>query len=193
MHLRKIITLLAALLLCATGAGAKKRSQVETIYIFGMAASFQDTIVHFTTVQEVEGAWVDDKTRFLLAREEYSYQLRNYLNEQLSMPQRTCIVVYDKSRKKAEKKQERMMRLYTQPPKGARQYDVRHIGQADFAFHPVDMSATISQQQQEQEEQKAAAKKKPKKEKKKKGKEEKVDVMTGAPAPVEERRPPHND
>lgn len=148
MYTRQFITVLMALLLCVMGADAKK-SRVQKIYIFGMAASFTDTIVHFTPIQEVDSAWMDRKGKFLLGREEYSYQLRDYLAAQLEMPRRTCLVVYGVKRKKVEKKYSRMMRLYTSPAKEARHYDVRHIENADFRFLAVDMSATIEQRDNE--------------------------------------------
>jgi len=82
----RFFTLLAvcftlAVLGIASTASAKKVA-VPKMYMFGFAASFTDSIVHFTDIQEVDSAWIDTKSKFLLSREEYSYQLRDYLNEQ---------------------------------------------------------------------------------------------------------------
>ncbi len=166
----RIICMLS-LLLAVGGAEAKRSSsQTEKIYIFGMAAAFTDTIVHFTPIEEVDSAWIDKK-QFLMGREQYSYQLRDYLAKQLLMTQRTCLVVFDKNRKKLEKKYARMLKLYTTPPKQGRSYDVRHIEQQDFRFHSVDMSAVVEQQRKEEEELIQATKAPKKKDKKK---EEKV-------------------
>ncbi len=185
MYAKHIIISILALLLCVSGAKAKKSNQVQKIYIFGMAASFTDTIVHFTPIEEIDSAWIEKK-RFLLGREEYSYQLREYLSSQMLMPQRTCIVVYDKKRKKLEKKYARMMRLYTTHPKKGRSYDVRHIEQKDFRFKSVNMSATVEQRLQAEEEQKAATKAS-----KKKGKKQKEDLPPKSGKPFNgERRPP---
>ena len=164
--------ILLALLLAVSGASAKK-DRVQKIYVFGMAASFTDTIVHFTPIQEVDSAWFDRKKTFLMGREDYSYQLREYLSSQLLMPHRTCIVIYDKKLKKVEKKRAKMLRLYTQPPKGARQYDVRYIDQKDFRFKAVNMRAEVEQQEKEAEEAKAAGKK-VKKDKKEKADKKKL-------------------
>lgn len=157
MHIRRIATVLLALAMSATVAGAKQR-QTQKICIFGMAASFTDTIVHFTPIQELDSVWMDKKKRFLLGREEYSYQLRDYLSAQLTMPRRTCVVVYGLKRKKVEKKYARMMRLYGRPAKNGHRYDVRHIDGTDFRFHAVDMSASLEQMEQEYAERKAAMK-----------------------------------
>ena len=157
MKVRYIILLLWVLMAGAVGASAE-HSQTRKLYMFGMAASFSDTIVHFTPVKEVDGAWMDKKGRFLLGRQEYSYQLRDYLAGQLGMPQRTCLVFYEKSRKKAEKKYAKMIRLYSRPAKNGHQYDVRHVDSGDFNFSAVDMSVALEQEEQSIEEQKTVRK-----------------------------------
>lgn len=170
-----------SLLLAVGGAEAKKSSQMQKMYIFGMAASFTDTIVHFTPIEEIDSAWIDKKI-FLMGREEYSYQLRDYLAKQLLMPQRTCIVVFDKNRKKLEKKYARMLSLYTTRPKKGRSYDVRHIGQQDFRFNAVNMRSVVEERLKAEQEQKEAAKapkKKKKKDKKNEVKEVKEQSQTG--------------
>lgn len=182
MYAKHIVILLLTLLMTVAGANAK-HNQVQRLYIFGMAASFTDTIVYFTPVQEVDSAWVNKKD-FLLGREEYSYQLRDYLAGQLLMPHRTCVVVFGNKRKKVEKKYAKMMRLYSSPAKNARQYDVRHISSQDFRFHSVNMSSTVEQKLVEAEQEKAVKKEK-------KGKEKKDDRKKDAPGPIDKgRRPP---
>ena len=61
-----------------------KHVKMPKMYMFGFSASFQDSIIYMTDVQEIEGVWYDTKTKFLLGREHYSYQLKEYLatNEQ---------------------------------------------------------------------------------------------------------------
>ena len=193
MYAKHIIICVLTLFLAIGGAEAKKSNQVEKIYIFGMAASFTDTIVHFTPIEEVDSAWIDKKM-FLMGREQYSYQLRDYLAQQLLMPQRTCVVVFDKKRKKLEKKYARMLELYTTPPKKGRSYDVRHIEQQDFRFKSVNMSATVEQRLQAEEEQKEAAKASKKDKKTKKDKKDKVEKKDRPEKPGRpgngERRPP---
>ena len=110
----KYIMLAALMLLGTTGISAKK-TVVPRIYMFGFAASFNDTIVHFTSVQAVDSAWMDMKSKFLLGRDNYSYQLRDFLSEQEQMPNRTCIVVYGLKREKVEKKLLKLRHLYTTP------------------------------------------------------------------------------
>ncbi len=143
----KYIIMVAIAAMLATTAAAKKQP-VPKVYIFGMAATFNDTIVHFTPIQEVDSAWMDTKTDFLLGREVYSYQLRDYLAAQ-QMPHRTCIVVADTDRKKLEKKYLKMKKLYTQPKPEAQHYDVRYLTDIDFHFKAYDASAFIEEADEE--------------------------------------------
>jgi gluconate kinase len=116
-----------------------KKIQVPKMYIFGLAASFNDTIVHFTNVQELDGAWIEKKNNFLQAREQYSSQLRDFLAEEKQMPRRTCIVYANKSRKKVEKKYQKMKRLYMPSKKQHQQYDIRNVEQSEFRFKTIDL------------------------------------------------------
>lgn len=137
-----VLTLLVACSLATlslTSASAKNEA-VQKMYMFGMAASFNDSIVHFTDILEVDSAWIDSKTKFLLARDSYSYQLRTHLSDNLHMPHRTCIVFYEQSREKLEKKYQQMLRLYMSPKKGSQHFDVRMVERGTFSFSAIDMS-----------------------------------------------------
>ena len=55
-------TILAALLIVAAivpAAMTAKNVKLPKVYMFGFAASFNDTIVHFTEVQAVDSVWMD--------------------------------------------------------------------------------------------------------------------------------------
>jgi hypothetical protein len=137
---------IAACMVMGLTANAKKMP-VPKMYMFGMAASFTDTIVHFTSIQQIDSAWIDTKNDFLLSRNEYSYQLRDYLAQKQEMPQRTCIVVYGKNLKKLEKKYAKIKRLYTAPKKGARKFDVRFLEDADFHFRTIDETPYLEEEE----------------------------------------------
>jgi len=124
-------------LLLATTAFARKQ-QVPHLYIFGFAASFTDTIVHFTPIQQLDSAWIEGKNRFLLERDAYSFQLRNYLEHQHQMSHRTCVVFYNEKRSKLEKEYAKMLRLYGKTKKGEEHFDARQL--PDFRFTVIDMN-----------------------------------------------------
>lgn len=135
---------LAVVMLVASTATAKK-VVVPQMYMFGFAASFNDTIVHFTNIQKVDSVWVDAKTKFLADREVYSSQLQQYLTNQ-EMPYRTCVVVYAETREKAEKKYLKLRRLYISPKKDhGQRYEVRYIEDDKFRFHSVVNSEQLTE------------------------------------------------
>ncbi len=115
-----------------------KRIKVPKIFMFGFSASFQDSIIYMTDVQEVEGAWYETKSKFLLGRQHYSYQLKDFLANTRQQPNRVCVVMFALTRKEAEKKFIKLRKEYTVKAKG--KYDVRYLTTTDFKFQPVDMS-----------------------------------------------------
>ena len=127
------ILLVGTILGICQSADAKK-VRIPKMYIFGMAASFNDTIIHFTSIQEMDSVWINTKGKFLDSRELYSLQLRNFLNTSKQMPHRTCLVVANKSRKKLEKK---FKKLYTESKDQKQHYDVRYIESQEFLFNPI--------------------------------------------------------
>lgn len=134
--------LIAATLLTAivSTAVAANNSHTESIYIFGFSASFNDSTVYFTDIQRLDSAWIEKKTKFLLGRDNYSYQLRDYLAENKSLPHRTCVVIYGFSKKDINKKLANMKKKYI--GKGKQNYDIKNIAPEEFSFKNVDMSPT---------------------------------------------------
>jgi len=131
-----------------------KNITVPKMYMFGFAASFNDSIVHFTEIQTIDSVWIDQKTHFLAGRENYSYQLRDFLADKLQMPHRTCVVVYNQDRLKLEKEYLKMKRIYTTGKKKVKKKDqdkvqshndLRLLPSADFKFQLVDMSGPTNE------------------------------------------------
>ena len=112
--------------------------KVPQAYMFGFVASFNDSTVYFTNIQQVDNAWVTKKKQFLAGRNQYSIQLREYFANQRNMPNRTCVVIANVDRKKLEKKYIKMKNKYL--VKSKKPYDVRNISESDFKFETVDMS-----------------------------------------------------
>lgn len=135
--MRNYILTIFLMLMVGVGTASAKKQQVDKMYMFGMAAAFTDTIVHFTNIQMVDSAWVDSKTNFLQNRDIYSNQLRTFLRDKQQAPNRTCIVFYSTKREKLEKKYQKMRRLYGKDKRGVEHFDVRYIMDSDFKFQPV--------------------------------------------------------
>ena len=137
--MKKCIVIVICLMMAFAETVSARKQQVEKMYMFGFAAAFTDTIVHFTNIQMIDSAWIESKNHFLQGREDYSIQLRDYLRDQLKSPNRTCIVFYSEKRDKLEKKYQKMMRLYGQDKNGNQHFDVRYITDMDFKFTTVMM------------------------------------------------------
>ena len=124
--------ILAALFSLVT-VGQAKSKMVKT-YAFGFAASFNDSIVHFTDIQQLDSSWLTDKG-FLVSRENYSYQMRDFLAGQ-GMEHRTCVICYSPKLKQAKKKFTKMMDKYSK--QGG--FDIRIIKESDFKFKCIEGS-----------------------------------------------------
>lgn len=125
------------------------KNEVKTAYMFGFASSFNDSTVYITPVQQVDSAYFESKSHFLISRENYSYQLRDYL-EQQGAGNRTCIVIFDTNQKKAEKKWGKLYEHYTKKPKAKKTkngqqkddaptpYQVKNISNGEFSFKAIE-------------------------------------------------------
>ncbi|MBQ2808726.1 MAG: hypothetical protein IJF06_06455 [Bacteroidaceae bacterium] len=80
-----------------------KDKKEETVYLFGASFSLSDSVVYFTEIMPVDGAQLDKKTEFLLHRQYYAYELKDYMNFQENMPGRTSAVYFSTKRSKLEK------------------------------------------------------------------------------------------
>ena len=132
------ITLAASLLaVLAYVPSLAQNRVVPKAYMFGFAASFTDSIVFFTHIQELDSVWVMPKKNILAGRSKYSYQLRNFCADSLGFKNRTVVVVSSLKRKDVEKKYAKMKKDYT--VKHAGKYDVHYIDASEFRFTPVNM------------------------------------------------------
>ena len=125
--------LLFALILTVSSIEAKPL-KTNSVYIFGFSASFKDSVIYVTDIQNVQEAWIETKNEFLLGRDQYSYQLKTYLADSLSQPDRVCLVIFALKKKKAEKMYLKLMKKYK---KG---YEVRYLNAREFKFDAIDMS-----------------------------------------------------
>ncbi|MBE6269628.1 MAG: hypothetical protein E7101_01585 [Prevotella ruminicola] len=138
MKLIKQLTLAIAMMAAGATNVQAQNVKVPHAYMFGFVASFNDSTVYFTNIQQVDSVWVTKKKKMLAGRNNYSYQLREFFAQKRNMPNRTCVVVANTDRKKVEKKYIKMKNKYL--VKSKKPYDVRNIADSDFKFSAVDMS-----------------------------------------------------
>lgn len=127
---RNIILLIFAIAFSLNVSAQK--SIVQKVYAYGFSASFKDSVVYFTEIQEIDSAWVGVKTKFLEGRENYSYQLKEYFANQGDR-QRTCMIIFALKKKDIEKKYLKMKKKYIKEGK----YDIRYLTKSDFLFTAV--------------------------------------------------------
>jgi len=132
MKLLKYI-LLFTLIFSASSIEAKPL-KTNSVYMFGFSASFKDSVIYVTDIQNVPGAWIETKNKFLMGRDNYSYQMDNYLTDSLKQEKRVCMVFFALKKKKAEKQYLKLMKKYK---KG---YDIKYLNAPIFEFKAVDMS-----------------------------------------------------
>lgn len=110
-----ILSLLCALTLCVHARKSKTSGHSTkhnaTVYMFGVSASFNDSTVYFTGVQEVDSAYYVKKM-YLGGYKEYADQLNGYLLSKTG-ERRTNVVFFKKKRAKAEKAYAKLRKRYT--------------------------------------------------------------------------------
>lgn len=139
-HIKYIV--LAVFLLCMSNKSTAQSSIPQKIYLFGMSASFNDSIVYFTHIQELPDAYINTKSKFLENRGAYSDQLRNYLRTRGSQTP-TCITCYAFDRKTIEKKYEKLRANYID--KANIPYEIRYVKDDEFHFTSVPIYVNTSE------------------------------------------------
>lgn len=81
--------------LCCALASASAKVERTTVYMFGFSASFTDSIAYITDVQQLDSAYIETKSGFLVDRPIYSDQLQTYLESIKGQPNCTCVVFFD--------------------------------------------------------------------------------------------------
>lgn len=148
----KVLKIALALAIAAISSfTAHAKNDPTTAYMFGFASSFSDSTVYMTSVQRVDSVYLTHKKLFLDNRENYSLQLKEYL-EKIGEPKRTCIVIFDRNFKKAEKKWTKLHDRYTKQAKAKRlkngekpkdlptPWQMKNIDESKFMFKAVEPS-----------------------------------------------------
>ena len=131
--MKKYILALALILVALCGSlDCWSANRPSKVYLFGFAASFNDSTVYFTEIQELDSAYIDSKTKFLYSRENYSYQLRDHLTEEGAKTP-TCITCFALKRKDIEKKYARLRKKYTANGK----FIVKEVKQPGFRYQAI--------------------------------------------------------
>ena len=137
MKFMKYIVLSLVLAAMSTKAEAKI-IVAEHMYMFGFSASFTDSTLYITDIQDVPGASYDTKSKFLLGRDVYSTQLKEFLTEKKDQPNRVCIVMFATTKKEAEKKYQKFKKKYA--GKNGVIRGMQYLTVDEFKFEAPEMS-----------------------------------------------------
>lgn len=122
-----VCSLFVVLMLCS--AFSLKGNKNKAVYIVGVSASFTDSLVYFTEVQALDSVSLD-KNKMLPNRSHYSYQLKNYLEQQEGLDNRTCFVYFSTKKSSLEKT---VAKLKTKYQKGKTML-IRQVNPNAFSF-----------------------------------------------------------
>jgi len=127
----KYVKILFAIALVFTmcSAFSLKKGNSKPVYAFGISASFTDSVVYFTDIQILDSAKIS-KDGFLAHRELYSYQLKNYLEDNLLQQNSTCMIYFSENKSKLEKEATKILNKY----KKSRNMTVTRIEADKFRF-----------------------------------------------------------
>lgn len=134
MRLRQLLIVTALLVGCVINGNAKGYRPAK-IYMFGFAASFNDSTVYLPDIQTVNAYLVNNRTKFLANREDYSYQLRNYLQSNGLEAYPTCITMFAENEKDATKKYLKLKERYE---KSKKKYSIKSLKDSQFKYTPVE-------------------------------------------------------
>ena len=134
MRLRQLLIVTALLVGCVINGNAKGYRPAK-IYMFGFAASFNDSTVYLTDIQTVNAYLVNNRTKFLANREDYSYQLRNYLQSNGLEAYPTCITIFAENEKDATRKYLKLKERYE---KSKKKYSIKSLKDSQFKYTPVE-------------------------------------------------------
>ena len=127
-------TILCTVLLCivfASAASAKKHKvRQKSLYMVGTAVSLIDSTFFLTDMHLVKDLTVEKKTNFLMDRQLYSQQLKQYLDETYKGGPYVPAVFFSPKRKKMER---RYLSLYKRYSK-AGELHVVFVDQSQFRF-----------------------------------------------------------
>lgn len=103
--MKKTLSILFVALFASVASVQAKGDDEKPVYLFGASFSFSDSVVYFTEIMPVEGAKLDKKTKFLLHRQYYAYELKDYMNFQENMPGRTSVIYFSDKLSKLQKQE----------------------------------------------------------------------------------------
>lgn len=125
-NMRYAVLLMA--MLCVCGAQAKRKQKDKPVYAFGLSISLSEQVAYRTEIQQLDSA-VLDANHFLQGRDQYSYQLKNYLEDERGLSNRTCMIYFNQDAKKLTKELNKVLLRLKKD-----ETPVQVLGKDEFSF-----------------------------------------------------------
>jgi hypothetical protein len=109
------IALALALVFAVCSAFSLKKEKEKTVYAFGLAASFNDSVMYITDLQVLDSVQLS-KEGFLPGRSIYSSQLQTYIEYQLQKANYTCMIYFSDNKAKLTKQANKIKSKYKKTP-----------------------------------------------------------------------------
>ncbi len=143
--MKKIVIFLMALLTMTASYAQKSKANVKTkkvqvvsdivdahgMYVYGVAFSPVDSVVYITDEQELDGAQMHLRTKFIVGRDELSKQLQRQMMLE-GEKNFSCCAVYSQAIKKLDKKYQKQISYYKK-----RGFTVNQLSRDRFLFKAV--------------------------------------------------------
>lgn len=130
--INKIAFVLLVAFMTAGAMHAKPKKRV--VYMFGVSASFTDSIAYITDVQRMDPVYIESKTGFLYDRSIYSQQLQTFMEEKMGRPHTTCTIFFSKKKRKLENKYLKVIKFH----KKRNSLNIRQMETGAFKFVPEE-------------------------------------------------------
>lgn len=126
----KMLCVAALMGYCAMGSMNAKVKKTN-VYMFGFAASYTDSVAYITDIQRVDSVTIDEKTDFLMDRNQYSFQLQQHVAQVHQKTGTVTAIYFDKKKAKIEKNALKVM----QTCEKEKELKLMHT---DFRFQSVE-------------------------------------------------------
>jgi len=126
-YLRIILPICLLILLSA--ASSPKKAKEKPVYVFGLAFSFADSVICYTDLQLLDSVQLEQKA-FLPQRSFYSYQLKNYLENEKDLSERTCMIYFSTNKNQLTKEFNKVLNRYRKD----KAYVLIDLKEEDFKF-----------------------------------------------------------
>ncbi|WP_353333337.1 hypothetical protein [Bacteroides sedimenti] len=126
--IKNVFPAVLMILLLSSFSFLGKGNKQKPVYAFGVSASFTDSIVYYTEIQQLDSVHLT-KDGFLPKRDAYSAQLKLFL-ENRGEAGRTCMIYFSNSKKTINKEFDKITKRY----KNKKSVSFQKITANDFQF-----------------------------------------------------------